>query len=146
MRASMVLYPLFIGCAGPSDSGVVEGPADSTPCDNCATLDDVEDLRAEIDELRAEMATRVAPVVVDADCYLGSASVKLTDPVVVVAGFLCTLVDGDTPDAVERCDATPWLVQTPTTDGAVDYGTLMMIEVSGCQAGDAFGRWVYYEG
>lgn len=145
----MVRFPLLalaLLAACNSDAESVEGPAETAPCDDCATLDDVEDLRAEIDELRAEMATRVAPVVVDADCYLGSASVKLTDPVVVVAGFLCTLVDGDTPDAVERCDATPWLVQTPATDGAVDYGTLMMIEASGCQAGDTFGRWVYYEG
>lgn len=41
----------------------VEGPAETAPCDDCATLDDVDELRAEIDELRAQL-----PVVVTGAC------------------------------------------------------------------------------
>lgn len=118
-----------------ADADPVEGPAETAPCDDCATLDDVEDLRAEIDELRAQL-----PVVVAGSCDPnGEPTVWKTSEQVTILSVRSCVAASDTYAACYSEDSIVFIASDVEAKG---YAVAVGVD---CIQGEGGGSYETYQ-
>lgn len=134
----MVRFPLLalaLLAACDRDAEPVEGAAETAPCDDCATLDDVEDLRAEIDELRAQL-----PVVATGACDPnGEPTVWKTSEQVTILSVRSCVAASDTYAACYSEDSIVFVASDVEAKG---YAVAVGVD---CIQGEGGGSYETYQ-
>lgn len=134
----MVRFPLLalaLLAACDSDAESVEGPAETAPCDDCATLDDIEDLRAELDELRTQL-----PVVVTGACDPnGEPTVWKTSEQVTILSVRSCVAASDTYAACHSEDSIVFIASDVEAEG---YAVAVNVD---CGIGEGYMGYETYQ-